>query len=491
MIIRQVFKDTSLLHQARQEVQKSAINVRSSDLYRFTQTESLIPNYDDGNLDDSTTLMISSSHQAVNLLTQALYSTLWVNRLRKMSHLELDRRPIDLSGQSYRQHDYLLCHDDRLEGRRLAFILYLVDENWHEKDGGYLELFSVDNDGQPVEISRRILPAFNSLVFFEVTSISYHQVVEILSADRQRISLSGWLHGPLPKNILVDVQHHEQGYERSERLFHESIRAVSHSLPCPLMDLLHLSYRAESLNITSTTLHQIRRVFEQQSCIQLENWLNRDWLDGLRHDLLAARWRRVGPANRRHYEGYVEDGDNAHEITLPWLTQIRRLWTSKEFLGWLSLVTGLSWKPLTSELRRLQSGDYTLLADRHKESSEQPTSMDSDRESSGVNHILDVLFFVGSESDDSPDRSQITLIDPSLAATTMKTDKNVHLESPWIYVSEGDPLLTIQPKSNTLVLIYREEDINSFQKYINHSMANRSMIYRFDFLSSYSETNTT
>lgn len=39
--------------------------------------------------------------------------------------------------------DVLLCHDDELEGRRVAFILYLVPP-WEVKDGGTLDLFSTD-----------------------------------------------------------------------------------------------------------------------------------------------------------------------------------------------------------------------------------------------------------------------------------------------------------------------------------------------------------
>jgi prolyl 3-hydroxylase /prolyl 3,4-dihydroxylase len=27
---------------------------------------------------------------------------------------------------------HLLCHDDRLEGRRFAYVLYLVDEDWYD-----------------------------------------------------------------------------------------------------------------------------------------------------------------------------------------------------------------------------------------------------------------------------------------------------------------------------------------------------------------------
>jgi Rps23 Pro-64 3,4-dihydroxylase Tpa1-like proline 4-hydroxylase len=30
----------------------------------------------------------------------------------------------------------LLCHDDELEGRRIAYILYLVPEDWNQEDGG-------------------------------------------------------------------------------------------------------------------------------------------------------------------------------------------------------------------------------------------------------------------------------------------------------------------------------------------------------------------
>ena len=39
--------------------------------------------------------------------------------------------------------DALLCHDDELEGRRIAFILYLVPP-WDASLGGTLDLFSVD-----------------------------------------------------------------------------------------------------------------------------------------------------------------------------------------------------------------------------------------------------------------------------------------------------------------------------------------------------------
>lgn len=48
--------------------------------------------------------------------------------------------------------DVLLCHDDELEGRRIAFILYLVPP-WEKSDGGTLDLFSTDGKG--LELSLR------------------------------------------------------------------------------------------------------------------------------------------------------------------------------------------------------------------------------------------------------------------------------------------------------------------------------------------------
>ena len=39
--------------------------------------------------------------------------------------------------------DVLLCHDDELDTRRIAFILYLVPP-WSAEDGGMLDLFDMD-----------------------------------------------------------------------------------------------------------------------------------------------------------------------------------------------------------------------------------------------------------------------------------------------------------------------------------------------------------
>lgn len=99
--------------------------------------------------------------------------------------------------------DVLLCHDDELEGRRVAFILYLVPP-WHCSDGGTLDLYSTDSEFpiwvhlhtcfwdrnivcslffvffkgnfQPQSIVKSLVPSLNTLILFEVSPVSFHQV---------------------------------------------------------------------------------------------------------------------------------------------------------------------------------------------------------------------------------------------------------------------------------------------------------------------------
>ena len=55
---------------------------------------------------------------------------------------------VDMFAAKYERTDYLGCHDDELEGRRIAYIMYLVSPKWDEKDGGSLDLFDTDERGE-------------------------------------------------------------------------------------------------------------------------------------------------------------------------------------------------------------------------------------------------------------------------------------------------------------------------------------------------------
>lgn len=60
----------------------------------------------------------------------------------------------------------------------------------------------VDESGNPSEVITRLVPENNSLVFFEVSAISFHQVSEVL-ADKTRLSLGRIQYGILSIDNLV------------------------------------------------------------------------------------------------------------------------------------------------------------------------------------------------------------------------------------------------------------------------------------------------
>lgn len=90
---------------------------------------------------------------------------------------------IDMFGTLYEDTDFLLCHDDKLEGRKLAYFVYL--SNIQKGEGGELSLFGSD--------TKTIRPTFNTFAFFEVSEKSFHQVEEVING--QRIAITGWFHG--------------------------------------------------------------------------------------------------------------------------------------------------------------------------------------------------------------------------------------------------------------------------------------------------------
>lgn len=70
--------------------------------------------------------------------------------------------------------DYLLCHDDRVDDRCVAFIYYL-NYDWLDEWGGTLDMFSVDKNFNAKQIVKSISPEFNTLIFFPVGNSTYHQ----------------------------------------------------------------------------------------------------------------------------------------------------------------------------------------------------------------------------------------------------------------------------------------------------------------------------
>ena len=102
---------------------------------------------------------------------------------------KFSKKNIDLAGSLYNDTHHLLCHDDQLEDRNIAFILYC--SSLTKKEGGALRLFDNKN-GSPSEIVKDLRPVENSLAFFKVSKISFHDVEEV--RDARRYAIGGWYH---------------------------------------------------------------------------------------------------------------------------------------------------------------------------------------------------------------------------------------------------------------------------------------------------------
>ena len=148
---------------------------KKADLFQLQQTADLI----------------STKNPLLQEFRSMLASPAFVSLVSFLSSSVLQPGMIDLSGSLYEDTDYLLCHDDLLENRKVAFFYYL--SNLEQEEGGALSLFS-SSHGKPDKVDCKIIPKFNTFAFFMVSSRSFHQVEEMVS-KKERYALSGWYRG--------------------------------------------------------------------------------------------------------------------------------------------------------------------------------------------------------------------------------------------------------------------------------------------------------
>lgn len=302
----------------------------SIDLYQFEQSSDLAD--------------VMSKHLKSLFATFQTDLSTWMKR---NTRIELNKK-ISISSACYSDTDYLLCHDDNMGDRRIAFILYL-SKNWEASDGGALELFDTDESGWPRNVVKSLLPEYNSLIFFEVTENSYHQVAEVVSPDKSRWSISGWFHGPLIEK------------ERPARPIFDSDPIDPENTEYDLKQWIRLSY------LCPETIKEINIKVEYESCAFLSEFLLLEIYEKLSQEVKSdnIKWKKVGPADQRNYE-------LADEETLPeTLKKFYKLFKSISMFQMLKKFTDLDLVPLKEtmkpkmriELQRWNIGCYTLLSD--------------------------------------------------------------------------------------------------------------------------------
>ncbi len=166
-----VFKDffnKDIIERFTKELLKEEFVKQESDLFCFSQTNDLI----------------HSKNKIIERLYNFLNSKEFKEYLFRITRIKAFDK-IDCSGFIYSNGDYLLPHDDRLETRKIAYVLNL-SSNFTEKDGGSLDFFEKD------KIVKSIIPKFNTLTIFGVeVGKTYHQVSEVIN-NKKRLSIAGW-----------------------------------------------------------------------------------------------------------------------------------------------------------------------------------------------------------------------------------------------------------------------------------------------------------
>ncbi|XXQ32359.1 Fe2OG dioxygenase domain-containing protein [Plasmodiophora brassicae] len=414
MIIQDFVRDGKKLDQIQEELMEETFYEKANDLFSFHQSGDLA----------------QCDSRAVKAIVKELYSPEFRAALTAVTGIELSDN-IDLTSSLYRSTDVLLAHDDELLGRRVAFIMYLVPQDWSEEDGGSLDLFTVNANGKPDRIDKRITPCRNSFVFFEVSQVSFHQVAEVLSDNKHRLSIGGWFHGapvkrpercpaPAPNPVLSSC-----------------IDSIACDVPLGSKltdaDLSYLSGFIAKPYLTSKTQHQVAKQFEDESMIELSGFLSSQRLDAILRDLPAVskdQWVTVGPYNERCFEAFSSyPTSNA-------LTETRAMMQSPAMIKLLQVLTGnaVHITSTSSIIRRFAAGHYSL-------------AFDNDPDAQRIS--LDVCLCL-SQGDEENESGAV------------------------IYVDEEaeEPLAVISPARNALTVVLRAEPgTMRFVKYVNHQMA--------------------
>jgi hypothetical protein len=442
VVVNDALGPDSFLQSLRGELATIDFHVKSNDLYEFFQS------------DDLRTCKLP----CVARLRSLMYSERFVQFVRDVTGVaDIDASVVDMSAAVYRSGGYLACHDDELDSRRVAFVLYLVDETWSlDADGGALDLYDVDAATRmPGKVVHTIAPQWNSLVLFEVCPESYHQVALVTSELKPRLTISGWYHGAPP--------------------LRPARAALPAALPfAPLAALGKALALAEATDASGAlaalvqprwlrATEALNAHFCEHSCINLVGFLRNEVFAATRAELASAALesRAVGPPCHKHY---ARRAPNA--ATTPTLLAIARLFDSRAFAAFVNALTSLEVVAVRREVRHFSVGGYTLC---HDGCVEEGTVLDVVLDLSPAAAVAAAPEEGATTSSSSPPSSSSSSSSSSSAASSAAATADAaalainETDESWAwlpshgghicYMDEDSELLTVPPKSNTLSIV--------------------------------------
>ncbi|KFD53018.1 hypothetical protein M514_06134 [Trichuris suis] len=457
----------------RNELMYIEFEQRRSDLFRFTQSK------------DFETYRTPF----IEVIKKFFYGQVreWMSEL---TGIRLDEK-VALSSSMYGPGDYLLCHDDQLEGRVIAFVLYLT-EGWTAEDGGRLDIFTCDDCLKPTDIAYSFIPEVNTLAFFEVAPNSFHQVSEVTCDDKLRLSVHGWYFGdPIvyPARIPSPIP---------------SLRTPYSSVDESLRTFINPQYFEEERQ----TL--IQSIFEAKSEIELQCFLKEEIYNKVCAELSSLsdkEWLPCGPWNKRHYFRLSKFSST------PTLEAVLKSLSSKAMLHFLASITGIEFNingsytscaesaksNATSSENATGSVDSALDERSNSQSSPERKKARSDEATcngstyccsvrkfcpgcytllydSGDNasclpemQLDAVLYFVSADWKNEYGGTTAWLVDSDDESEVSETEDNVSDGDERSLIAGPDAVILSIPGQNTLTLVYHEREVRSYIEYISQN----------------------
>lgn len=309
-------------------------NFKETDLYKLFQTEDL-------------SMIDESQKDKINIirLRDRLYSHKFVKFIERITGCPPLNDKVDCSINIYNVGCHLLCHDDVIGTRCVAYILYLTDpeDSWDLDDGGALELYDtelVDCDGLSINVplttpSASVLPKFNTMALFVVQpGKSFHSVQEVFAKSKTRLSVSGWFHTDAPTSCsLAPNEMHSRSLNLQYNVINRDIfereflrnKQNGAKLKLTSNDKKILKRWINPAYLQPSEMRQISARFCVESFVQLNDFLREDVLRLVLQPLLEADaievlrkshsvygaglkglWRAVGPSDVRRYLRYED-----------------------------------------------------------------------------------------------------------------------------------------------------------------------------------------
>ncbi|TPX37992.1 hypothetical protein SmJEL517_g00236 [Synchytrium microbalum] len=376
--------------------------------------------------------------------------------ISKLMNVELGTT-IDISGHKYPPMGFLACHDDDIgtdkTHRRVAFIVYLVDKDWNEGDGGRLNLFDADDNSQPSKIIKSIIPQWNTIAFFKVSPTSYHEVEEVLGR-RDRVSVSGWFHGPPSEDTEADKEAKDETMSTTSADEEKSYPDMFSSFDWWL--LINPAYQQQ------LSCEALISTFLDESSITLQNFLELDIANTIARQLVKCPFEQVGPPNRRRYSICESNSQPASNDGSVSVKRIHDWLVSPDFIKYLATMTSLDLStttPPSSECRKFKPGDYTLLVD------DQP-------ESAGLDLVLSFEYDLNDQI--IPDLEKRG---DDMAEDDEDEESPLNMSGKLNYVDGDETLASVSLKHNTLFMAYRVAGTSRFVRRISQLAKS----YRIEF----------